>query len=148
MVQAFILLLIIGGAWAIFLVPPLLNSRRETPLASTEEYSRITQRLSTVQTDRSSALPMRAGRSQVLARRRRVLGLFVLLAVGTLAYAIFKQSIMWLMGHILVDAGIAWYVAILLQIKQSRSVVRLDSPDAAPVRFGTPSDAPVRVIAS
>lgn len=145
MVQAFILLLIIGGAWAVFLVPPLLNSRRETPLASTEEYSRIAQRLSTVQTDRTT-LP--AGRSQVLARRRRVLGLLVLLAVGTLSYAIAAQSIMWLMGHILVDAGIAWYVAILLQIKQARSVVRLDSPATGPVQFGTPSDAPVRVIAS
>ncbi len=141
--QALVLLLIIGGAWAIFLVPPLLNSRRETPLASTEEYTRITQRLSTVQHPSGAT----GGRPDVLARRRRVLGALVVVALATVGYAIVTQSVMWLMVHILVDAAIAWYVAILLQIKAARSVVRIGA-DTAPAAVGTPSDQPVRVIAS
>lgn len=121
--QALLVLLVIALAWAVYLVPPLLNSRRETPLASTEEYNRVTRRLSSVQAPGSTAPPV--SRNQVLARRRRILTALIAAAIATLIYAVLQGSIGTLLVHLIIDAATAWYVAMLLQIKQSRNVTRL-----------------------
>ena len=121
--QALLVLLVIALAWAVYLVPPLLNSRRETPLASTEEYNRVTRRLSTVQADGTAPVPV--SRNQVLTRRRRILAVLVAGAIGTLIYSVVQGSISTLLVHLVIDAATAWYVAMLLQIKQSRTVTQL-----------------------
>ena len=89
--QALLVLLVIALAWAVYLVPPLLNSRRETPLASTEEYNRVTQRLSSVQSTVTTQSPV--SRNQVLVRRRRILTALIAAALGTLAYSVIQGSI-------------------------------------------------------
>lgn len=115
-----IFLLVIGGVWAIYLVPPILNSRRETPLASTAEYSRIAARLNTVQSE-GQPVGVAMSRTAVLVRRRRTLATLAIVAGMSLVLALTTQSLGWLFTHIAVDAGIAWYVAVLLQIKQTRT---------------------------
>lgn len=146
MQQMFIFLLVIGGVWAIYLVPPMLNSRRETPLASTAEYSRIAARLNHVARD--EMVTVTVTRSAVLARRRRALGILVVAALASLTMALTTSSLSWLFLHVTVDAGLAWYVAVLLQIKQTRAqqVARI-TPVAHPVAY-VPLEEPVRVVAS
>ena len=142
-----IFLLVIGGVWAIYLVPPILNSRRETPLASTAEYSRIAARLNTVQNE-GQPVGVAMSRKAVLARRRRTLATLAMAAGMSLILALTTRSLGWLFTHIAVDAGIAWYVAVLLQIKQSRTqqvIVPVGTVSSAAVH-GEPQ--PVRVVAS
>lgn len=121
--QALLVLLVIALAWAVYLVPPLLNSRKETPLASTEEYNRVTRRLSSVQSTKSASSAV--SRSQVLTRRRRILAVLIAASIGTLMYAVVQGSIGTLLIHLIIDAATAWYIAMLLQIKQSRAVTSL-----------------------
>ncbi len=139
-----VFLLVIGGVWAVYLVPPILNSRRETPLASTAEYSRIAARLNTVQAE---GRPVGVGlsRAAVLARRRRTLATLAIAAGTSLVLALTARQLGWLFAHIVIDAGIAWYVAVLLQIKQSRNL-----PVVAPLapKVTEYRDQPVRVVAS
>ncbi|MBK5269244.1 MAG: hypothetical protein JJE47_17615 [Acidimicrobiia bacterium] len=142
-----IFLLVIGGVWAIYLVPPILNSRRETPLASTAEYSRIAARLNTVQNE-GQPVSVGMSRKAVLARRRRTLATLAMAAGMSLILALTTRSLGWLFTHIAVDAGIAWYVAVLLQIKQSRTqqvIVPVGTVSSA-AAHGEPQ--PVRVVAS
>lgn len=142
-----IFLLVIGGVWAIYLVPPILNSRRETPLASTAEYSRIAARLNTVQTE-GQPVGVAMSRTAVLARRRRTLATLAMAAGMSLILALTTRSLGWLFTHIAVDAGIAWYVAVLLQIKQSRTqqvIVPAGTVSSAAVHR---DPQPVRVVAS
>ena len=118
---ALLILLLIAFAWGVYLIPPLLNSRRDTSLASTQEYDRVKARLSNVQ----DVNYMPVSRSQVLRRRRRTLVLVLGAALGTLTYAIVMQSVTVLLLNLAVDAIAAWYVAMLLRINQSRQVTRL-----------------------
>ena len=142
-----IFLLVIGGVWAIYLVPPILNSRRETPLASTAEYSRIAARLNTVQNE-GQPVGVGMSRKAVLARRRRTLATLAMAAGMSLILALTTRSLGWLFTHIAVDAGIAWYVAVLLQIKQSRTqqVIVPAGTVSSATAHGEPQ--PVRVVAS
>ena len=121
MEPALLVLLLIAFAWGVYLIPPLLNSRRDTPLASTQEYDRVAARLSNVQ--ETQVMPV--SRTQVLTRRRRTLVLVSAVAVGTLVYAVAMQSVTMLLLNLAVDAIGAWYVAMLLQIKQARQVTRI-----------------------
>lgn len=141
-----IFLLVIGGVWAIYLVPPMLNSRRETPLASTAEYSRIAARLNSVQAD-SRPVAVAMSRTAVLARRRRTLATLAIAAVTSLLLALTTRSLGWLFAHIVIDAGLAWYMAVLVQIKQTRTQqVILPATEVVPTFVD--QAAPVRVVAS
>lgn len=143
-----IFLLVIGGVWAIYLVPPILNSRKETPLASTAEYSRIAARLNSVQNEGQSVAAA-LSRNAVLARRRRTLATLAIGAITSLVLALTTRSIGWLFVHIAIDAGLAWYMAVLLQIKQARGQ-ELPVPINSPAMAGTTQlePQPVRVVAS
>lgn len=69
--------------------------------------------------------------------------MLVLLAVGTLTVAIWRGSATLLIVHIGIDGVIAWYLAMLVQIRQRREasfVVNLREEDV-------PEEAPVRVLA-
>ncbi len=114
---AIIVLLVIAGAWAAFLLPPMFKTRRETPLASTEEFHRWRSRVASVQGRKGGRA---AAKTQVVVRRRRVLLGLLLAAATTLMVAILQKSQLLLLLHISVDAVVAWYVAMLLQIRQRR----------------------------
>ena len=142
-----IFLLVIGGVWAIYLVPPILNSRRETPLASTAEYSRIAARLNTVQNEGQS-MSVGMSRRAVLARRRRTFATLAIAAIMSLALALTTRSLGWLFAHIAIDAGLAWYMAVLLQIKQTRTQQAVLPASVVPVAATQLDSQPVRVVAS
>jgi hypothetical protein len=58
------------------------------------------------------------GRDVVRARRRRTLLILGTLAAATLAIAYWQGSIAWLLGHLTIDALLAWYLGMLMQIRQ------------------------------
>ena len=83
-------------------------------------------------------------RRRVLARRRRALVFLVTIAAATLAVAIWRGSTSLLIAHIAMDGVIAWYLAMLVQIRQRREasfVVDIREPE-------TEAQEPVRVLAN
>jgi len=81
-------------------------------------------------------------RRRVLARRRRALLLLSLLAVGTLAIAIWRSSTVLLIAHIAIDGVIAWYLAMLVQIRQRR-----DASFVVDLRDDEQPESQVRILA-
>ena len=115
---AILITLIIAGAWAAYLLPSIFVSRRNAPLHSTQEFNQLTARLASVHGHNVETADL--ARRRVLARRRRTLIGLGLVAATTLAVAIWQGSSILLIAHIVVDAIGAWYIAMLLQIKQRR----------------------------
>lgn len=118
--------LLIAGVWAAFLLPPALANRRSSPMSSTEEFSKLTRHLGRardVQTDSPEVAAVleaaAAGldRDNVLARRRRILMALITTAIVTLIGAIAFGNVQLLLVHLLADAGLGWYIVMLLQIK-------------------------------
>ncbi len=118
--------LLIAGVWAAFLLPPALTNRRSSPLSSTEEFSKLTRQLGkarSVSTDAPEVAALKdaaeAGidREGVLARRRQILVALVTTALGTLIGAIVFGNVQLLLLSLLADAGLVWYIVMLLQIK-------------------------------
>ena len=116
---AILITLIIAGAWAAYLLPSVFVSRRNAPLHSTQEFNRITARLASVHGHPVENADL--ARRRVLTRRKRILAGLALAAITTLAVAIWQGSSFLLIAHIAIDAIGAWYIAMLLQIKQRRS---------------------------
>ena len=117
---AILITLVIAGAWAAYLLPSIFVSRRNAPLQSTQEFNRITARLASVHGHAVENTAL--ARMRVLSRRRRLLAGLALAAASTLIVAIWQGSSSLLIAHIVIDALGAWYVAMLLQIKQRRVV--------------------------
>jgi hypothetical protein len=117
---AILITLVIAGAWAAYLLPSIFVSRRNAPLQSTQEFNRITARLASVHGHAVENTAL--ARMRVLSRRRRLLAGLALAAASTLIVAIWRGSSGLLIAHIVIDALGAWYVAMLLQIKQRRVV--------------------------
>ena len=115
---AILITLIIAGAWAAYLLPSVFSSRRNAPLHSTQEFNQLTARLASVHGHTVETADL--ARRRVLARRRRMLVGLGLAAATSLAAAIWQGSSLLLITHIAIDAIAAWYVAMLLQIKQRR----------------------------
>jgi hypothetical protein len=133
-----IIVLAIAGVWGLFLLPSFIESRREAPLTSTNRYGEVAQRLSQVQAGSRSGVSQRT-----LARRRRVLIFSSALAVASLAFAIISSSVGALVAHLVVDAFIAWYVAMIVQLRNQQQQQALRAHSLATVdRFDE-----VRVIA-
>lgn len=138
---AVIVIFVLAGVWAAFLLPSVFASRGDRPTESAREFTRLSARLTAVGSG-TTIEPMLT-RRRVLARRRRALVMLVLLAVGTLTVAIWRGSATLLIVHIGIDGVIAWYLAMLVQIRQRREasfVVNLREEDV-------PEEAPVRVLA-
>lgn len=121
---AILITLIIAGAWAAYLLPSVFVSRRNAPLHSTQEFNRITARLASVHGHPVETADI--ARQRVLARRRRILVGLALAAVTTLAAAIWQGSAYLLVAHVAIDAIGAWYISMLLQIKQRRTLPVID----------------------
>ncbi|MDX1447550.1 MAG: hypothetical protein R3246_00675 [Acidimicrobiia bacterium] len=136
--------LVLATIWGIYLFPSISGGRKEAPLNSTEDFDRWTHLMADVQ--RRSMNPSRVtARDIVRARRRRALGVLVALAVGTLIASYALKSIGWLLVHLTVDAVIAWYIGMLMQLRSQQEA------RAAQTHISTrPTDADepqVRVVA-
>lgn len=122
------------------LIPSFISSRRETPIRSTESFARSTARLAAV---RAVSAETAANRSRVRARRKQVLVFLGGAAVATLAAAILSGSWAVLSLNLVVDALLAAYVAMLLQVKEyslANQMQRAGSP------LQTATQAEVKVV--
>ncbi|NOY55590.1 MAG: hypothetical protein GXP34_06345 [Actinobacteria bacterium] len=115
---AVIVIFVLAGVWAAFLLPSVFTSRRERPAESAQEFTRLSARLTAVGSG-TTIEPMLT-RRRVLVRRRRALIILSAIALTTLAVAIWRGSTAMLIAHIAMDGVIAWYVAMLVQIRQRR----------------------------
>lgn len=136
--------LILLTIWGIYLFPSISGSRREAPLNSTEDFDRWTHLMADVQ--RRTLSPGRVtARDLVRARRRRALVVMVAVAVATLAAAYGFKSVAWLLGHLTIDALIAWYIGMLMQVRQQRDArVAKSHVESRPADADAP---PVRIVA-
>jgi hypothetical protein len=135
--------LVIAAVWGLYLLPGMFGERRTTPLNSTEEFDRLTRLMADVQR-RTYDAQLSSARDLVRIRRRRTVIGLVLVAVATAVVAWRLRSLNWLLIHIGVDACLAWYLAMLAQLRQ-RQMQRVAS------RYfgeGAPQweESPVRVI--
>ncbi len=113
--------LLIAGVWGFYLFPSFFGQRREAPLNSTEEFGRWTHFMADVQ-QRDYDAGQVSARDVVRARRRRTLVILVMASVGTLALAYLRSSVNWLLVSLAVDGLIAWYVAMLMQLRNRRAL--------------------------
>lgn len=138
-------LLVIATVWGFYLLPSLLGDRRNAPLNSTEQFDRWTSLMADVQR-RQYASSNSSSRLTVRARRRRVLGVLVGLAVITLGVAWWQNSFNWLLVHLAVDVLLALYVAVLVQLRQRREWMVAN--DLMPERQAEREESQVKVIAT
>ena len=104
-----VLFAVLLGVWAALVVPSVIRSRKENAVATRAPDSPTAARRAAAE-----------HRARVLARRRNALVVLGLAVVGTLAAAIVTGSWPILVVSLIVDVALAAYVAILLQIKQSK----------------------------
>lgn len=134
--------LITAAAWGVYLIPNLTSGRRSAPLNSTEQFDRWTHVMADVQS-RSYSVEQASARNVVRRRRRRTLGILIAVAFAALVAALALSSVGWLIAHLGLDAVIAWYVGMLMQVKQREAQrvahEHLESiatqPDGPPVRI-------------
>jgi hypothetical protein len=110
--------LLIGGIWAAFLLPSFFENRRRGPLNTTRNFARSQDLLASVSATNSAELK---ARRRAGVRRRRVLLILTIGALGSLALAVFQGSFMWLMATIGFDLALAGYVTLLLQVRTTRA---------------------------
>ncbi len=135
--------LVIAAIWGVYLFPSLFGNRKEAPLSSTEEFDKWTHVMADVQRRGFSARRSSA-RDIVRVRRRRALGVLIVAAVAALLLAYLQRSTPWLLVHLTIDALIALYVAMLMQIKQNQ-IARAARDHAIDRTFEEP--VPVRIVA-
>ncbi len=112
-------LLVIAAVWSIYLLPSVFGDRREAAMHSAEEFDRFTHLMADVQKrPRSSIVP--ESRNTVRGRRRLVLAVLVLAAIGTGLMAFFQSSLTWLLVNLFIDGLLFLYIAALAQVKQRR----------------------------
>ncbi len=136
--------LIIAAAWGVYLIPNVTSGRRGTPLSSTEQFDRWTHVMADVQS-RSYSLAQASSRNVLRRRRRRTLLALAVLAVLALGAALALSSIGWLIAHLALDAATAWYVGMLMQVKQ-REAARVANHHFETMS-AAPEGPPVRIVA-
>jgi hypothetical protein len=109
--------LIIGGVWAVFLLPGFFESKRSASLSSTRSFARSNDLLASVALQ--SAEQVRAT-SSARRRRRRTVAILGSGALGSLAAAVLTGSVIWLGVTIAFDILLAAFVTALLQAKAAR----------------------------
>lgn len=109
--------LLIGGIWAAFLLPSFFESRRRAPLSTTRNFARSKDLLASVSATNGSALK---ARRLAAMRRRRVLTVLGMGALGSLIVAVLQSSVVWLLVAIGFDLALAAYVTLMLQVKATR----------------------------
>ncbi len=111
--------LLITAIWAVYLLPRLLGDRRDAPLSSTEEFDRWATVMADVQRRQDSERIVNS-RDAIRNRRRMTMVGLAAVALVTLFLAWWQGSTVWLVVHLFVDALIALYVALLVQMRQRR----------------------------
>jgi hypothetical protein len=109
--------LIIGGVWAVFLLPSFFESHRSASLSSTRHFARNNDLLASVALQ--SAEAVRAS-SVARRRRRRSVAFLGTGALGSLAAAVITGSTIWLGVTIAFDVLLAGFVTALLQARAAR----------------------------
>lgn len=165
-------LVVLAAIWAGVLLPPYLEKRRAThPSSSVVDFHQqlaVLQRtgraldgaeLHDAYADPLAAQPHavqaayahhgyaspRMNRTEVMRRRRDVFVTLVGAALLTFVLALALGGGVWLL-HLLVDAALLGYVAVLMQIQQQRQYgaarpMAHPAPQAAPVRYGRPQQS-------
>lgn len=106
--------LLIGGIWAAFLLPSLMEGRRSAPASSTRSFARSKDLLASVATDQRHVTQ----RKRANLKRQRILVALIIGAAVTLAAAIVLASPALLALTIGFDLAVAAYVTVLLQARQ------------------------------
>ncbi len=134
--------LALAAVWGFYLLPGMFGEKRTTPLNSTEEFDRLTRVIADSQR-RNYDAALATTRDRMRVRRRRALVALVAIALLTLVVAWQRQSLNWLLVHIGIDACLAWYLAMLSQIRQRQA-------QALATRYaeGVQDESPVRVVSS
>ncbi len=133
--------ILIGGIWAVFLLPSALDGRRRAPMTSTRHFARTQGLLASVATHQGRHMVQRR-RSSV--RRRRVLSSLGAGAVLSLLIAISTGSGMWLAVTIAFDVAFAGFVTLLLMAQQTAPV----RAPVVPLRLAEPTVLDEPVLAS
>ena len=156
-------LVVLAAIWAGVLLPPYLQKRRAThPSSSVVDFHQqlaVLQRTGraldgadlhdayadpraaqppAVQAAQYGYAPQRMGRNEVMRRRRDVFLTLVAAAVLTFVLALALGGSVWLF-HLLVDAALLGYVAMLLQIQQQRQYAMHAGHRAQPARRPAPA---------
>lgn len=145
--MAWAVILVVVAAWGAFLLPEVIGSRKSAPLTTTQEFNRWTTRIASVQRPGGHAVEIR---NRVLARRRRTLFFLFAAALVSLAVAIWISAPSMLITHIVIDAAVAWYLAMLVQLRHRREALALVTP-VRPVSDGVvemPSTPDIHILAS
>ena len=108
---------IIGGVWAVFLLPSFFESQKSSSMRSTRSFARNNDLLASVALH--STEEVRAN-SVARRRRRRSVAIFGSGAVGSLGAAVLTGSTIWLGVTIVFDILLAGFVTALLQAKAAR----------------------------
>ncbi|MEA2000779.1 MAG: hypothetical protein U9N84_02670 [Actinomycetota bacterium] len=121
--------LIIGGVWAVFLLPSFFENKRSASLSSTRSFARDNDLLASVALQSAETLRAASGARR---RRRRSIALLGTGALGSLAAAVFTGSTVWLGVTLVFDVFLAGFVTALLQAKAAHftpvaAVVPIDS---------------------
>ncbi len=109
--------LIIGGVWAVFLLPSFFEGQKSASMRSTRSFARNNDLLASVAL--RSADEVRAA-SGARRRRRRAVAILGSGALGSLGAAVITGSTVWLGVTIVFDVLLAGFVTALLQAKAAR----------------------------
>ena len=109
--------LIIGGVWAVFLLPSFFEGHKSASMRSTRNFARNNDLLASVALQ--SAEQVRAV-SGARRRRRRAVAILGSGALGSLGAAVITGSSLWLGVTIVFDILLAGFVTALLQAKAAR----------------------------
>ena len=109
--------LIIGGVWAVFLLPSFFEGQRSASMRSTRSFARHNDLLASVALH--SAEEVRAA-NMARRRRRRTVAVLSTGALGSLGAAVITGSTVWLGVTIVFDILLAGFVTALLQAKAAR----------------------------
>jgi len=128
--------LIIGGVWAVFLLPSFFEGQRSASMRSTRNFARHNDLLASVAMHTAEEVRA-AGRAR--RRRRRTVAVLGTGALGSLGAAVLTGSTVWLGVTIAFDILLAGFVTALLQIKADRfeKVAPVVSIDLTEQRDGT-----------
>jgi len=133
--------ILIGGIWAAFLLPSMLDGRRQAPSSSMRGFARSKDLLASVA---GSDARYERQRRRTSLKRRRILAGLGSGALISLGLAIVLGSAGWLAITIAFDVAFAGYVTLLLHAQQA-------APVRAPVVelrvVEDPEPATVRVVA-
>lgn len=140
--------LVLVALWGAFLLPEVLGSRRRAPLTTTQEFHHWATRVASLQQSLTDSTG--TTRNKVLARRRRTLAILIGAAVLSLVIAIWLSAQSMLIAHIAIDGAVAWYLAMLVQLRHRRAALAQVTP-VRPASDGVPemrSEPEIRVLAS